>query len=226
MSGSLRIDLHVHSTHSPDSRLPLDSIPDLLGPRGLTGFALTDHNTIAGHSRLKELAREYPRYLLVPGVEVSTAHGHLLALGVDAVPPKDRPLPETIDWIRAHGGVSILAHPFRRVHGAGAHWALEAKVDGLETVNGHNLAVPNARAEVIAVKRGLSGTGGSDSHSATTVGRAFTQFSEEPSTVDDLLTSLQKARGEGAGRSLTRVEWVRQAWTNGIRRAGRRFRPI
>ena len=106
MSGSLRIDLHVHSTHSPDSRLPLDSIPDLLGPRALSGFALTDHNTIAGHSRLKELARDYPRYLLVPGVEVSTAHGHLLALGVDAVPPKDRPLPETIDWIRSHGGVS------------------------------------------------------------------------------------------------------------------------
>jgi predicted metal-dependent phosphoesterase TrpH len=47
-------------------------------------------------------------------VEVSTAHGHLLAIGVDRMPPRGRPYGETVGWIRDRGGVAIVPHPFQR----------------------------------------------------------------------------------------------------------------
>ncbi|MGA7923795.1 MAG: CehA/McbA family metallohydrolase, partial [Thermoplasmata archaeon] len=131
MSGSLRLDMHVHSVHSPDSRLTLETIVELLGPRGLQGFALTDHNTVDGHVRLHELQRRFPRYLFIPGVEVSTADGHLLAYGITSPPPRDRPVAETARWVADHGGVSVLAHPYRAVHGVGDKIAQTVQVTGL-----------------------------------------------------------------------------------------------
>jgi predicted metal-dependent phosphoesterase TrpH len=47
-------------------------------------------------------------------VEVSTAHGHLLAIGVERMPPRREPYDETIEWIHEHGGVAVVPHPFQR----------------------------------------------------------------------------------------------------------------
>ncbi|HEY6238431.1 MAG TPA: PHP domain-containing protein, partial [Thermoplasmata archaeon] len=99
MSDGVRIDLHVHSSFSPDSRTRVEQIVDRLGVAGLQGFALTDHNTIAGHATLAELARRSPRLRIVPGVEVSTVEGHLLVLGTSELPPIRRPIAETLDWV-------------------------------------------------------------------------------------------------------------------------------
>jgi len=222
----VRLDLHVHSTRSPDSRLAIEQAVDRLGPAGLQGLALTDHNTIAGHRRLGELAERYSMYRLVPGVEVSTREGHLLVYGVTELPPIRAPLAETVDWVRAHNGVSVLAHPLRWAHGVGQSLMERTGVDGIEGINGHNGETANARAELVAARRQLAVTGGSDAHIVGGVGRAYTEFPEDARSVEELLEALRRGSTTAGGRSLRTGERVRLAIGTALRRASRGFGPI
>jgi predicted metal-dependent phosphoesterase TrpH len=226
MSDGLRLDLHVHSRHSPDSRLTLAQIVDQLGPAGLHGFALTDHNSVAGHFELAALAKQYPRYRLIPGVEVSTREGHLLGFGVAEAPPPYRPVEETVGWITSRGGVAIPAHPCRWSHGIGRKLADRISVPALETMNGHNPEIANARAELIAARRRLGSIGGSDVHELRDLGRAYTEFPRDVDSVDELLAALRAGHSRGAGTSLRIGARVRLAVRTTLLRATRGFRPI
>ncbi len=226
MTGFVRLDLHVHSLYSPDSSLALETVVDRLGVAGLKGFALTDHNSVAGHSALADLARRNPMYLMVPGVEVSTREGHLLVYGVSEVPPVRRPLSETLDWVHARGAVAVLAHPLRLAHGVGRRAAETAPVEGIETLNGHNSEIANARAGVIAAGRRIAGTGGSDAHDLHGLGRAFTELPDEVDGVDAFLASLRRGRCEARGVSLHGLARVSLGLRTGLLRVARGLRPI
>jgi predicted metal-dependent phosphoesterase TrpH len=226
MTATVRLDLHVHSTYSVDGRVDLESVVNRLGVAGLQGFALTDHNSVNGHARLKELRARYPMYWFVPGVEVSTKEGHLLVYGVPAVPPVHRALAETLDWVRDHNAVAVLAHPFRWWHGVGRALATTARADGIETVNGHNAEVSNARAELVAASRGVAATGGSDAHFTREVGSAYTEFPADVESLEDVLSGLRRGRTHGAGRGLAVVPRIRVSIRSGLLRAARGFRPV
>ena len=79
------IDLHCHSFFSGDGVSSPEALIASARRRGLHGFALTDHNTSDGCRYLidKGLAREdglpVDDFLVIPGVEVTTAEGHLLS---------------------------------------------------------------------------------------------------------------------------------------------------
>ncbi|MGA8303484.1 MAG: CehA/McbA family metallohydrolase [Thermoplasmata archaeon] len=226
MNDFSRLDLHVHSKYSPDSRLTLDMIVGRLAYAELKGFALTDHNTVRGHATLLKLQRQHPEYLLLPGVEVSTVEGHLLAYGVGEAPPPHRPILETLDWVRAHGGEAVPAHPFRRTHGVGRAVAQSAPVSAIETRNGHDSEITNLRAEKLAAHRNLGATGGSDAHATKDLGRAYTEFDSAVNSVDDLLESLRKRTTSAEGQSLTLPGRLRLGLRTGLLLARRGFRPI
>lgn len=226
MTGTRRLDLHIHSRRSPDSKMRLETIVEQLGRTGLSGFALTDHNCVAGHDELRELQRRNPGYLFVPGIEVSTVEGHLLAYGVTTAPPSHRSVSETIDWVDAHGGEAVPAHPFRRAHGVGRRIAETAAVRAIEVANGHNSELANARAEFVASQRGIGHIGGSDAHIPADIGRASTLVSEAADTVDDLLEEIRRGRTLAEGSSLTPWGQVRVGMRNLGLRATRGFRGI
>ena len=80
------VDLHSHSTAS-DGTLPPADVVRLAKSNGLSGLALTDHDTIAG---LPEAAAEAKRQGIdfLPGIEISCDYPrpgtmHMLGLGVD-----------------------------------------------------------------------------------------------------------------------------------------------
>jgi predicted metal-dependent phosphoesterase TrpH len=81
-----RFDLHVHSTSS-DGTVPADELPALIAGAGLGGFALTDHDTTAGHVAAEQAA-EAVGVRFIPGVEISADRGkprgtmHILGFGV------------------------------------------------------------------------------------------------------------------------------------------------
>ncbi len=226
MSDAYRVDLHVHSKFSPDSRLSLEEIADRLAPAGLVGVAVSDHNSLESLGALPELRRRHPSSVFVPAVEVSTAEGHLLAYGLEELPPLRRPLAETVDWVRGHGGVSVLAHPLRWAHGAGRRALETARVDGVEALNGHNGGIANAKAELVGAHRRLALTGGSDAHSLLEIGRAFTRVQGDSPSVEEVLGALRHGRTDAGGRSIGPLERVRLAIATAGRRAARGFRPI
>jgi len=226
MTGGLKLDLHVHSEHSPDGRSSVDSLVAALPGAGIQGLALTDHNSVAGHRRLRELARERLSLRLLVGVEVSTQEGHLLAYGLEESPPPQRPVAETIDWVEAHGGVPVLAHPFRWSHGVGGHVARTARVPAVESINGHNRPSANTRAAAVAAARALGSTGGSDAHSPREIGRARTCFPEGANTVDELLDALRRGATVAEGEPLGPHERFVLGIRTFVLRLGRGFRPI
>lgn len=226
MTATVRLDLHVHSRYSVDSRLSFDQILERITYQGLQGFALTDHDTTAGLAELAQLRSSYPSYWFVPGVEVSTNEGHLLVYGVQEAPPAHRPLADTLDRVEALGGVAVLAHPFRWVHGVGRRLATTAGVQGLEGRNGKNSELSNTRAELLAARRSLACTGGSDAHEPALVGRAFTEFDAEVTNLDDILEQLRKGQTMASGASLSLAGRVRSALRDGLLRTVRGFRPV
>jgi hypothetical protein len=81
----LSVDLHIHSfgaSHDvKDPAMTPEAIVDSAVRQGLSVIAITDHNSNVNVQRAIDYAHtNHPGVILVlPGVEVTTAHGHLLA---------------------------------------------------------------------------------------------------------------------------------------------------
>ena len=90
-----RFDLHVHSFFSKDATGSPESLIAAAMAKGLSGIAITDHDSCGAHECLKD----HPApagFLVVPGVEVSTAEGHLLCLGLTLPYLKGTPVAEVM----------------------------------------------------------------------------------------------------------------------------------
>ncbi len=226
MTGGLRLDLHVHSRHSSDGRTSVEELVRRCLELRLGGFALTDHNSTAGHEELRRLGAAHPELCLVPGVEVSTHDGHLLALGVTEAPPTDRPAAETASWIADRGGVAVPAHPYRRVHGMGPNGSVRCSPAAIETANGHNPPGANARARALASSHGWGATGGSDAHRSEELGQAWTEFPVGVASLTDVLGALRRGTIVAGGGSLPTVaRWMVAVRSLGLR-MGRGLRSV
>jgi len=77
-------DLHIHSKYSTlDCFVEVDDIIKRAKARGLNGIAICDHDKIRGS--LEALKYSSKEFLVIPGSEVSSDDGHILALGVKEV---------------------------------------------------------------------------------------------------------------------------------------------
>ena len=79
-----RADLQVHSAYG-DGMATAAEIFDRVEAHGaLDVIAITDHDDVTGALEAREVhARGHYRFAFVPGIEVTTRSGHMLALFVD-----------------------------------------------------------------------------------------------------------------------------------------------
>lgn len=168
----LRTDFHCHTIYSPDSLTAPEALLAAARRKEIDRLVVTDHNTIAGALRCKELDPER----VIVGEEIMTTQGELLAAFVqEEVPPNLSPR-EAITRLRAQGAFISVSHPFDR-HRKG-HWrvndlvAILPLVDAIETFNARCF-FPwyNWKAADFAAQHGLAGTCGSDAHAAFELGR-------------------------------------------------------
>jgi predicted metal-dependent phosphoesterase TrpH len=204
VSLSVRIDPHVHSEASYDGHDPVDLILEHAADIGLDAVVVTDHDVIHASLAAAERAADYG-LVGIPGVEVSTKHGHLLALGVEELPPRREPLGETVEWVRRHGGVAIVPHPFQRSrHGVRKRHLTDA--DAVEVYNSWLLTgYKNRRARRFADGHGYPRVAGSDSHHVGFVGRAYTEIeldgvTREELTADHVLDAIRNGATSVEGR--------------------------
>src|ERR1044071_8023945 len=107
------IDLHTHSFFSGDGVSSPEDLIAAARAKGLNGIAITDHNTCDAVNYLLEkgLMRldglPVDGFLVVPGVEVTTADGHLLCIGAELPYMKGKPAREVCDTIHERGGLAI-----------------------------------------------------------------------------------------------------------------------
>jgi len=190
-------DMHVHTTASADSTLP--SRMALLRARelGLRGIAVTDHDCLT----VMECAQ--PDLVLIPGAELSTEWGDLLALGISKLPDNALAVPRIIDDIHAQGGVAVIPHPFTGLPNSMNDRVEEIidMVDGLETASPRKTA-DNRRARRLARSHRKSEIGGSDAHALEEMGRSLTACASPDA--EGLLDAIRSGKTRAAGR---KAEW-------------------
>lgn len=173
------IDFHVHSDDSYDGHEPIELILEHAADIELDGVVITDHDEIGESLRAAELAPEYG-LVGIPGVEVSTKHGHLLAIGVDERPDSGRPFVETVETVRELGGVAIVPHPFQRSR----HGVRKKRIRDADAIEVYNSMLftgyRNRRARTFARRRDYPEIGASDAHYLPNVGKAYTEVHVTP----------------------------------------------
>ena len=174
----VRVDTHTHSEYSPDSRTPLAEQARALRAAGIDVVCATDHNTIDGALRLREIA---DGFRVIVGEEISSRDGEIIGLFLEQAVPRDRSGEETISRVHEQGGVVIVPHPFsinRRYHmRRSALDRLRPSIDAIEVFNAREaFGLENRRAAAYAAEHGLVGAAGSDAHRAAEIGGAFVEM--------------------------------------------------
>lgn len=223
----LNVDLHTHTFFSGDGVSSPEELITAARTKNLHGFAITDHNTCEAIDYLleKKLMREDGKpvddFLIIPGVEVTTAEGHLLCVGATLPNPmqlKGKPAHDVCNLIHERGGIAIPPHPYDLFRAGIRFSVLETlPIDAIEVFNAATtLRRYNRYAFKYAQERGLPMTAASDAHHAAAVGTAYTILNTDDFSVKGILAQILKSN-ELTQRYLTPRDSMRKTWNNWLR---------
>jgi len=191
----VKVDLHVHTVYSADSLITLAQLVFWAKRRGLNAVAVTDHNRVEGALKFAEETD----FMIIPGTEVSSSDGHIVALNVREIIPRDLSADETVEKIHAAGGIAVACHPFALFKGSlGKH--ASGKFDAIETINASASPFKRSvrKAEEVAARFGLPRVAGTDAHYAPAIGYAYTVVDAELS-VDAVVKAIAAGRCQPFG---------------------------
>ncbi|MCX5015288.1 CehA/McbA family metallohydrolase [Streptomyces sp. NBC_00555] len=218
--GWYRGDLHLHSVHS-DGKRTVDEIVAAARQEGLHFIATSDHNTsstgVTWHGNI-------PTDLLVINAEeVTTRHGHWLAVGL--------PQGEWVDWrygpadqgvfdgharrVHSLGGLTIAAHPLTPAPGSFWEFGLD-RVDALEVWNGpwtlDDAANIAAWHVMLSLGKRVAAVGNSDAHSpADAVGRPHNVVRASSLSTPAVLDALRLGRSYAVESAAVTVDFTARA---------------
>jgi predicted metal-dependent phosphoesterase TrpH len=170
---TLSVEFHCHTIFSKDSLTKPEQLVDAARKKGLGRVIVTDHNSIDGALRARQIAPE----LIIVGEEIKTTRGEILASFMTEEIPAGLTPQETIRRLREQGAFISVSHPFDVMRSG--HWDLPdlleilPLVDAIETFNSRCTNPEfNVRAQEFAREYGIPGTVGSDAHTAMELGRS------------------------------------------------------
>ncbi|HVH66220.1 MAG TPA: PHP-associated domain-containing protein, partial [Candidatus Acidoferrum sp.] len=171
-------------------------------------IAITDHDRLTGSYKAMELTNQYP-FDIFMGCEITTLHGHLLALFIEKPIPMWRPLDWTIGKIHEQGGLAIAVHPFsmltrsigfRSFDGIMKNSSPDIYFDAVETFN-PSVAGRTCASKIHRLNKTrfhLPEVGCSDSHHLEGIGTGYTTFTgtKAQDLKKSVLAGQTKAFGE------------------------------
>ena len=197
-----RGDLHLHTVYSDGERHPGELVSDSQAG-GLDFIVSTEHNTNAAN-RVWPMCRT-GSLLVIPGEEVTTRHGHWLAVGLSArawvdwrYGPRDRVFPRFAAEVREAGGLVVAAHPAVPLPGSAWEFGF-ADVQALEVWNGRWNVDDELSLRIWQrlLRRGrrVVAVGGSDSHGRhQRVGSPQTAVHAHELSVPAIVDGLRRGR--------------------------------
>jgi hypothetical protein len=257
-SGWYRGDLHLHDAHSDGScasqsgkRVPCPLFRTVAAAAAakLDFVAVTDHNTVAHFSGLRELQPYFDRTLLIPGTEITTFGGHANLIGqrgfVDfRVGTREVPDIRALQRAAAaSGGILSVNHPAlpsgEACMGCGWTWRDTdwRGVAAVEAVNGTLAEGPLAGIGFWYARLNeghrLTGIAGSDNHDPDApagkapIGRPTTVVHAARLSTDAILQGIRAGNVfidvEGSGTRLLEVEALAEGATVAM---GGTLRPV
>jgi len=214
------VELHAHTIYSKDCLLKPERIPELCREKGLDRVAITDHDEVAAGL---ELARLHPM-LVIPGLEIMTTRGELLAWYVRGPVAPGLPPAETISRLRDQGAVIGVAHPFDRYRRGAWKEAdlipILRQLDCIEVFNARCISnEDNERAYRFALDQGIPiMTGGSDAHTAREYGHAPMRMPAFANNANGFRQAL--AESERVENLSSKMVHVATTWAKWVRRLG------
>lgn len=203
----LKIDLHMHTHYSVDATTTLNQVLQHAKKRGLNGVAITDHDTVRGALRL---ARQR-KLVVIPGMEIETSNGHVLALNIRE--PFSKPfsrtstISEVIEHIHEVGGTAVIAHPGAVLRsGLGNKISSELNLDAVEVINSavFPFFLSTYVSRRLAQRLKLPQTAGSDAHHPQEIGKAYTLVDAD-SNVDGIVEAIRKGKTVPYGKP---IPWI------------------
>ena len=194
----LKCDLHLHSFHSPDGNMSLDTIVHTCLRRGINCIALTDHNRMSNALALQRLAP----FRVIAGEEIKTTEGEIIGLFLTDEIPRGMSPGATVEAIRQQGGVVYIPHPFDRIRKSvlrtGALMEILAEVDVIETYNSR-ISFPGdvATAFRFAEAHGKLKGAGSDAHVWWELGNSCVEMPDFDGGSQPFLRSLALGKVHG-----------------------------
>lgn len=191
-------DIHIHSIYSYDATTTVRGVLKQASSSGLQVIAITDHDDLRGAFDARELASQY-NLEVIPGVEVNTSDGHLLALFIEKIPPRDLSLAETLLYVGDLGGIAVAPHPFNQLPGSLSMEkvistltkpALKSVLRGIEIYNMTTQPF-DEKVQKISSYLPFAKTAGSDAHVYWAIGTGITEF--QGNTAAELRIALENA---------------------------------
>lgn len=186
----IKVDLHTHSSASPDGGLTQQDYMQLIGDNVLDYVAITDHNAV--HFALELQAALGDK--IIVGEEVMSDEGEIVGLFLRSEVRAGMPLRATAEAIKAQGGLVYIPHPFETVRKGVSEKSLDAIADLVDIVEVYNgRAVVQNRGPQAAVWARLhqkATAASSDAHGSKGVGTAYTTIKQAP-TASNLVSELQ-----------------------------------
>ena len=196
-------DLHIHTIYSYDGTASVPAVLTQARKLGLDVIAITDHDEIAGSLKALSLAPNYG-VDVIPGIEITTSEGDLLALNITEKVERNLPLVETVLRVGELGGFCIAPHPMANGLGMkslSAYSILRALRNknvadvliGIETYNATTIdKMSNHYAHILSEHLELARIGNSDAHVVEAIGLGVTEFSGN--TIPALIKAIRKQK--------------------------------
>ena len=202
------IDLHTH-THplSWDSYLHPDDLVERSKQAGLDAIVLSEHDWAWEPEAVRALSQRH-NFPVFAGMEINTEDGHILVYGLHEYAYCMHRSHELAGHADRVGGVMVAAHPYRRQ----MPWRVDDEQDyreallraqangayrfvaALEILNGRGTVKENNFSLALAQEMGMPGTGGTDSHQRTDIGKTATYFERDVHTEQELIEEIRAGR--------------------------------
>lgn len=186
-----KVDLHTHSTASPDGGISLKQYLYSLQDEKLDCIAITDHNTIDTALELNETLGER----VIVGEEIMSKEGEIIGLFLsDFIEPGQSAI-ETVRAIKAQKGIVYIPHPFETMRKGLLSESLQKIADFVDIVEVHNGRAwaqnRGPQAVTWATLHRKARASSSDAHGVKGLGHCYNLVDEIPSR-HNLISLLNK----------------------------------
>ena len=193
-----------------DCKTTLEKIIQICQKKGINCIALSDHGSIEGALKMKNIA---PFYVIV-AEEVLTTEGEIMGMFLQERVPSGLSMEESIQRIKAQGGLLCAQHPYDRFRAdalkAEVLERIVGQIDIVEVFNARNpLLRSSNQARVFADTHHLPCTAGSDAHAGYEIGNAYVELPDFKGR-DDFLQAL--AHGKVYGHRTNLFSRLSSVW--------------
>ena len=201
-----KMDSHIHSEYSPDSKSKIEDIIKIAESREIDIIAISDHNTVDGSKAARKITKDKDIFVM-PSIEISALEGHIIGYGCQENIKRDLSAEETIDLIHEQGGLAIIPHPYcfyRNGLLCKANYE-DLKIDAIETKNARFIVgYCNNKAKKLSKKEKLPGLGASDAHYYKFVGDCYSKIDCEKD-IDSILKAIKKNKVDAFGKGTSNI---------------------